>query len=191
MRLGVFGGEFDPPHLGHLAVARVARDQLELDRLLVVPAGTPPHRTASGTPAEVRYRMAELAFEGEPRIEVSRVEIDRDGPSYTVDTLRSLAGHGGLVLVVGADQADDLLEGRWYESVEIRRIAQLAVAPRDPPGRHHTSYGTGVTELDMAPVDLSSTGVRTAVAAGSGDGDVDPAVLELIRREGLYAETPC
>jgi nicotinate-nucleotide adenylyltransferase len=191
MRLGVFGGEFDPPHLGHLAVARIACDQLELDGLLIVPAGTPPHRTASGTPAELRYRMAELAFEGEPRIEVSRIELDRDGPSYTVDTLRSLAGDGALVLVLGADQADDLLEGRWHESGEIRRIAEIAVAPRDPPGRHHAVYGTDVTELNMAPVDLSSTGVRAAIATGNGDGDVDPAVLELIRREGLYAETPC
>jgi nicotinate-nucleotide adenylyltransferase len=188
MRLGVFGGEFDPPHLGHLAVARVARDQLELDRLLVVPAGMPPHREASGTPGELRYRMAELAFEGEPRVEVSRMELDRAGPSYTVDTLRALSNDGELVLVVGADQAEDLMDGRWRASDEILRLAHLAVAPR---GRSLASYGSDVTQLDMTPVDLSSTGVRSEIAAGRGDGDVAPAVLELIRREGLYAQAPC
>jgi nicotinate-nucleotide adenylyltransferase len=188
MRLGVFGGEFDPPHLGHLAVARVARDQLGLDRLLVVPAGTPPHRDASGTPAELRYRMAELTFEGEPRVEVSRVELERDGPSYTVDTLRSLTGQGELVLVVGADQAQDLMDRRWRASDEILRLAQLAVAPR---GRNLASYGPDVTQLEMTPVDLSSTSVRSKIAAGGGDGDVAPAVLALIRSEGLYDEASC
>jgi nicotinate-nucleotide adenylyltransferase len=188
MRVGVFGGEFDPPHLGHLAVARVARDELELDRLLVVPAGAPPHREASSTPAELRYRMAELTFEGEPRVEVSRLELERDGPSYTVDTLRSLTDEGELVLVVGADQADDLMDGSWHASDEILRLAHLAVAPR---GRNLASYGSDVTQLDMTPVDLSSTGVRREIAAGRGEGDVAPAVLELIRREGLYAEAPC
>lgn len=188
MRLGVFGGEFDPPHLGHLAVARIARDQLGLDRLLVVPAGTPPHREASGTSGEVRYRMAELAFAGEPRVDVSRIELDRVGPSYTVDTVRALADEGELVLVVGADQAEDLLAGRWHESDEILRLAHLAVAPR---GGNLSLDGTDVTQLDMTPVDLSSTGARAEIAAGRGEGDVAPAVLELIRREGLYAQAPC
>ena len=72
MRIGVFGGEFDPPHLGHLAVVRAARDQLALDRLLVIPTGRPPHRDASPTPGEDRLRMAQLAFAGEPGVEVSR-----------------------------------------------------------------------------------------------------------------------
>jgi nicotinate-nucleotide adenylyltransferase len=182
MRLGVFGGEFDPPHRGHLAVARVARDQLELDRLLVVPAGTPPHREASTTPAQLRLRMAELTFEGEPRVEVSRVELDRDGPSYTVETLRYLAPGNELVLVIGADQDIDA----WYEAGEIRRLARVAVAPRDagpPPG-------SAAVVLDMTPVDLSSTGVREQLAQGGGEGDVAPAVLALIRREGLYAQAP-
>ena len=184
MRIGVFGGEFDPPHLGHLAVGRVARDQLGLDRLLVVPTATPPHREAPATPAELRYRMAELTYESEPRIEVSRIELDRDGPSYTVDTLRALAGEDELTLIVGADQ--DV--STWHEADAILRIANLAVAPR---GRRTTGYGPDVTELRMTPVDLSSTGVRAELAAGRGDGDVAPAVLQLIRREGLYGDGPC
>ena len=127
MRIGVFGGEFDPPHLGHLAVVRAARDQLALDRLLVIPTGRPPHRDASPTPGEDRLRMAQLAFAGEPGVEVSRIELDREGPSYTVDTLRALAPLGELVLIVGADQCD---LRSWREPDEILRLASLAVAPR-------------------------------------------------------------
>jgi len=185
MRLGVFGGEFDPPHAGHLAVARAVRDQLRLDGLLIVPAGTPPHRAASSTPADQRLRMAELAFAGEPGVEVSRIEIDREGPSYTVDTLRALAPGNELVLVVGADQDVDT----WHLADEVRRLAQVVVAPR--AGGAAALHHPGVIELDMAPVDVSSTEVREALARGGGDGDVAPAVLELIRREGLYAEAPC
>ena len=128
MRIGVFGGEFDPPHLGHLAVVRAARDQLALDRLLVMPTGHPPHRDASPTPAEDRLRMAQLAFAGEPGVEVSRIELDREGPSYTVETLRALAPLGELVLIVGADQCD---LRSWREPDEILQLASLAVAPRE------------------------------------------------------------
>jgi nicotinate-nucleotide adenylyltransferase len=185
MRIGVFGGEFDPPHLGHLAVVRAAREQLALDRLLVMPTGRPPHRDASPTSAEDRLQMAQLAFAGEPGVEVSRIELNRDGPSYTVDTLRGLAPLGELVLIVGADQCD--LRG-WREPGEIRRLASLAVAPRGGYGR---VSGANVIELDMAPVDLSSTTVRERLAEGVGEEAVDPAVLGLIRARGLYGRPPC
>jgi nicotinate-nucleotide adenylyltransferase len=184
MRLGVFGGEFDPPHLGHLAVVRAARDQLGLDRVLVVPAARPPHRDASATPVEDRLAMAQLTFAGEPRVEVSRIEIDRSGVGYTVDTLRALRGRDELVLIVGADQ--DV--ARWHEPEEILRLAHLAVAPR---GQDTARRGAGVTELEMDPVDLSSTEVREALATGGGTEAVVPAVLDLIRSRGLYRGAPC
>jgi nicotinate-nucleotide adenylyltransferase len=183
MRIGVFGGEFDPPHLGHLAVVRAVRDQLALDRLLVMPTGHPPHRDASPTPADDRLRMAQLAFAAEPGVEVSRIELDREGPSYTVDTLRALAPLGELVLIVGADQCD---LRSWREPDEIRRLASLAVAPR---GGY--ACAPGAVELAMAPVDLSSTTVRERLAEGVGEDAVDPAVLGLIRARGLYRTPPC
>ena len=185
MKVGVFGGEFDPPHLGHLAVIRTARDQLGLDRLLVVPTGRPPHRSASETPAPMRLQMAELAFGREPRVEVSRVELDRDGPSYMVDTLRGLSGQGELFLIVGADQL--AVFDRWHESEAVRRLATLVVAPRSP----QTIAGGGIVVLDMPPVDLSSTGVRPPLAAGRAAGGLAPPVQELIDRERLYDNAPC
>jgi nicotinate-nucleotide adenylyltransferase len=187
MRLGVFGGEFDPPHLGHLAVVRAARGQLGLDRVIVVPTARPPHREASATPAETRVRLAEAAFAGEPGVEVSRMELDRPGPSYTVDTLRALAPRGELVLILGADQAGELVAGGWHESDQVLSLAHLAVAPR---GLNQAFYGPDVTELRMPPVDVSSTGVRAALRAGSGADLVPPAVYALIAAEGLYRQTP-
>jgi len=181
MRIGVFGGEFDPPHLGHLAVVRTARDQLGLDRLLVVPTGTPPHRAASATPADARLRMAELAFASEPRVEVSCMEVDRPGPSYTVDTLRALGPEGELYLILGADQVATL--AGWHEPEQIQRLAHLVVAPRDGLD----ASARDITLLDMAPVDLSSTQVRELLEAGAGDPDVPAAVLGYIREHGLYA----
>ena len=129
--------------------------------------------------------MAQLAFAGEPGVEVSRIELDREGPSYTVDTLRALAPLGELVLIVGADQCD---LRSWREPDEILRLASLAVAPR---GGHVRVPGANVVELAMAPVDLSSTTVRERLAEGVGEDAVDPAVLGLIRARGLYGRPPC
>ena len=187
MRVGVFGGEFDPPHTGHLAVVRAAREQLALDRVIVVPTARPPHREASTTPAETRLRLAEAAFADEPGVEVSRMELDRPGPSYTVDTLRALATRGELVLILGADQAAALRAGRWHESDDVLRLAQVAVAPR---GDRPPPEDPDVTELRMAPVDVSSTGVRAALREGGGADQVAQGVLALIRAEGLYRQTP-
>jgi nicotinic acid mononucleotide adenylyltransferase len=91
------------------------------------------------------------------------------------------------VLILGADQAADLLAGRWHESAEVLRLARLVVAPR---GRPLEAHGDDLTELDMAPVDVSSTGVRAALRGGGGGADVPPGVLELVRAEGLYRQTP-
>jgi nicotinate-nucleotide adenylyltransferase len=185
VRVGVFGGEFDPPHLAHVTVARVARDQLALDRLLVVPAGAPPHRAESTTPAATRLRMAELAFAGERAIEVSPIEIDRGGTSHTLETLEQLAPLGELFLIMGADQLASF--DSWREPEAIRELATLVVAPRtgfDPTDSHAVA-------LEMAPVDLSSTDVRARLRTGDGEQFVPAAVLALIRAQGLYGGTPC
>lgn len=184
-RIGVFGGRFDPPHAGHVAVAGAAMRQLRLDRLIVVPARQPPHRDAGTTPPEVRYQMAEAAFPGPGRVEVSRIELDHDGPGYTVDTLETLEPEGRLFLIVGADHAD-LPE--WHRPGRVRELATVVVAPRPgvaPPA-------PGVVALQMEPVDLASTAIRQAVARGEDPGDaVSAAVAAVIARERLYHGGAC
>src|SRR5262245_10708221 len=129
MRVGVFGGTFDPVHVGHLAIANAALEELALDRLLFVPAHRSPLK--QGDPiasARDRVAMLEASIAGEPRFRVSRVELDREGPSYTVDTLEQLGGEGDLFLVVGSDAYADL--ARWKDPDRIRALATIVVAAR-------------------------------------------------------------
>jgi nicotinate-nucleotide adenylyltransferase len=185
-RIGVFGGQFDPPHNGHLAVVRAARDQLGLDRVLVVPSARPPHRPAPVTPAETRYRLAQAAFAGEPGVEVSRIELDRDGPGYTAETLAELAGPGReLYLILGADQLAAL--GSWHRPDRVRELARIAVA-----GRRGSPSVDGAAQLVMEPVDVSSSALRRMVGEGGDVSAMVPAaVVDAITREGLYAQAPC
>ena len=182
MRLGVFGGEFDPPHVGHVVICQEARFRLGLDRLMVVPAGTPPHRPASDTPPEVRHMMAAAAFAGEADTEVSGIEMERSGPSYTVDTLEELAGpEVELYLVMGADQFAGF--GGWHRPNRIRELATIAVAGRpgsDPPD--------GADVLIPSPLmELSSTELRRRVTAGEPIRHlVSDRVLRIVVSEGLY-----
>jgi nicotinate-nucleotide adenylyltransferase len=179
VKLGVFGGQFDPPHDGHLAVVRTARDQLSLDRVLVIPDGNPPHRARSVQSPEVRLRLAKAAFAGEPRVEVRAATGEE--PEYTVHVLEQLAGENDLHLIIGADQYANF--AGWYEPQRIRELASLVVAPR-------TGYPMSdpdVEVLAMPPVDLSSTELRERLEAGEdGAGRIPPAAWTLIRDLGLY-----
>lgn len=185
-RIGVFGGQFDPPHNGHVAVVRAARAQLGLDRVLIVPSARPPHRPAPATPAETRYRLALAAFADEPGVEVSRIELDRDGPGYTAETLEALAGPGReLYLIVGADQLAAMES--WHRPARVRELARIAVA-----GRRGSLSADRAARLVMEPVDVSSSAVRRMIGEGEDVSSMVPApVLEAIAREGLYLQTPC
>jgi nicotinate-nucleotide adenylyltransferase len=125
---GLFGGAFDPPHNGHVALARTALDRFELDRLVVIPTGVAPHKRIE-TPAETRCELAEAAFADVPRTEVSRWELDRGEPSYTLETTRwARARYGELLFLVGADQFARL--DTWYRPDEVLELARLGVATR-------------------------------------------------------------
>ncbi|MGZ4431447.1 MAG: nicotinate-nucleotide adenylyltransferase [Gaiellales bacterium] len=180
MRLGVFGGEFDPPHIGHLVICQEARFRLELDRLLVIPAGRPPHRATSATPAELRFRLTEVAFAGEPDTEVSRIELDSVEPSYTVRTLERLAEPDvELFLIMGADQFAAF--ATWREPMRIRELARLAVAAR--PGARPPRGADVVLTSPM--LDVSSTEIRRRMATGQPVRHLVPdPVLELLAAEG-------
>ena len=178
-RIGLFGGTFDPPHLGHLALAEAARDRLRLDDVRFIPTGEPPHkRRGVLTPAPVRLEMTRRAVRGARDFSVSTIETRRDGPSFTVDTLRRVQAESPrpkLFLLLGTDSLAEL--AGWREPEEIARLATLVVARRpDGPQRtgSHRSSGLGVrglarariVHLDNPELAISSSLIRSRVGAG-------------------------
>lgn len=191
-RIGVFGGTFDPIHTAHIEIGRAALAQADLDRVLFVVACVPPHKQdQTDASAEDRYAIVEAALASEPGMEASRVELDRDGVSYTADTLETLhEQHPGaeLFLIIGMDSLIDL--PRWREPDRILKLARLLVVPR--PGEWHApaELDGKYDVLDFAPVDVSSTDVRARIASGQGlDGALPDAAVKLIRKKGLYGST--
>jgi len=175
-RTGVFGGTFDPPHVGHRIVAADVVEALDLDRLVIVPAPRPPHRSAV-LPAELRLELTRRAFARDPRIEVSDVEFGREGPSYTVDTLervRVALPDDRLFLVVGCDQYEGL--GGWRQPERIIELAEIAVMRRDGrPLAPDPRYPFRV--VDVTRIDLSSTEIRRRLAAGRSVRYLVPDVI--------------
>jgi nicotinate-nucleotide adenylyltransferase len=195
--VGVMGGTFDPIHLGHLAVAEEAREVLGLDRILFVPAGQPPHKPAAEVSAiEHRVAMVELAIADNPAFELSRIEVDRPGPSYTVDTLEALAAGGDrLTVILSAETFAEL--PTWHAPGRLFEAARVAVAPRwgypapDPdwlaatfPGRENR-----VSYLEGPRLGVSSTALRARVAAGRSIRYLVPQpVAAYIAAHNLYIE---
>lgn len=164
----MLGGTFDPPHLGHLVVAQDVVEALGLDRLLVIPAGDPPHRDAV-LPAPMRLELVREAFRGDDRIEVSGLETRREGPSYTVDTLariREDRSPAELWLVVGVDQLRELHE--WRAPERIAELARLAVMSREGerPEPGDVRVDVDFRPVEVTRVDLSSTRIRRRLREG-------------------------
>ncbi|HUQ77969.1 MAG TPA: nicotinate (nicotinamide) nucleotide adenylyltransferase [Patescibacteria group bacterium] len=199
--IGILGGTFDPFHLGHLGLARAARDQLGLERVLVIPAAAPPHKPGRRiSPADVRLGLVQAGIAGEPRLAASRIELDRDGPSYTVDTVAALAAaeriegrEPEITVILSAESFDDL--PTWREPERLLDLARIAVAPRaghpapDPawiaaafPGRTDR-----IVMIDGPETDISASAIRRRAAAGEPlDGLVPAAVAEAIAADRLY-----
>lgn len=199
--LGVLGGTFDPIHVAHLALAEEAAESLGLERILFVPAGSPPHKPGIAvTPGDDRLAMVRLAIAGNDRFDASRIELDRDGPSYTVDTLETLAARresqgvgGGIVLILSADAFLGLPS--WREPRRVLELARLAVAPRDGyPGAGPEFLATQfpdladrATFLDGPRIRLSASVLRDRAAAGRSLRYLVPdAVAAYIGDHGLY-----
>ena len=198
MRLGLLGGTFNPPHLGHLVCAAEAADQLELDRVLLVPVARPPHKEAVADPgAQERLALCELAVAGDERLGVSRVEVDRGGASYTADTLRELharAPEDELTFIVGGDMALSL--PTWRDPAAVLALATLAVAERR--GARRADIVERVEDalpgasgrlafFEMPRLDISSSALRRRVAEGRSVRYLVPdAVAERIAVGGLY-----
>lgn len=195
-RFGVLGGTFDPVHLGHLAIAAAVRAELSLEQILFVPAGLPPHKIGrSISSPEDRAAMVALAIAGEPAYELSRVELDRPGPSYTADTVERLAAERGSrpVLILSAESLEDL--PGWHEPERILQAADLAVVPRAGFPRRDEAWlrarfpGVPLTArfLEGPELEISSSAIRRRVAEGQPvDALVPAAVIRYIADHGLY-----
>ena len=193
-RIGMFGGAFDPPHIAHVALAQAAVDQLKLDELRIFPTGQAWHKARALTDGEHRLQMARLAFAGVRNAVVDGRELQRSGPTYTVDTLRQLTDEfpgAQLLLVIGADQAEAL--SSWRESAEIVRLATISVAARARPepdaGEFDVSRLAGVpTEtVELPSMPVSATEIRSRVKAGQGIAQLVPAaVARYIEQHHLY-----
>jgi nicotinate-nucleotide adenylyltransferase len=192
VRLAIFGGSFDPPHVGHLLVAHDALDQLELDRVVLVPAATQPLKVGRAVAsAEQRLSMIRLLVEGDDRFEVSTVELDRAGLSFTVDTLNHFAGQypaAERFLLLGADVLATF--SQWREPERILELAQTVVLERQGDAAPALPSGVAENALRRLPtrrVDVSSTEIRERVRARKPiRGFVTDNVAAYIARTGLY-----
>jgi nicotinate-nucleotide adenylyltransferase len=194
-RLGLLGGTFNPPHIGHLVCATQALDALELDRVLLVPVHEPPHKAAESDPGvDHRVELCRRAAAGNERLEVSLVDAEVPGPSFTVDTLSRLHDRcpgDQLTFIVGGDMAFSLPS--WREPEAILELAELGVAEREGVRRvdiveRLSDLGTeNVRFFDMPRLDISSSQIRRMVAVGRPIRYLVPdAVADYIEREGLY-----
>lgn len=187
-RLGVFGGTFDPIHVGHLVAASEAIGRFDLDRVMFVPAGRPWQKT-SHADAEDRFMMTTLATRGHERFAVSRIELDRRGPTYTVDTLASLKDFFGaqIFFIAGADIVSEL--GTWHRVDDLAALTEVVAVTR--PG-YSVNVAPDVTwptihNMEIPGIDVSSTMIRERVASGEPiDYLVPPEVADYIRTRGLY-----
>lgn len=194
--MGLFGGTFDPPHFGHLVVAQEALERLSLDRLIFLVAGLPPHKVGEVlSPPRVRLEMTTAAVAGNGSFEVSDLEIGRDGPSYTVDTLRhfrSIQPDAEIFFILGADQLAEFHE--WQEPDEVASLCTLVVVSRngvDPdrvqPVRFPSGKVLDFLHLEVPRVDLSSSEIRARVRGGKSIRYLVPSdVLKIIETHRLY-----
>lgn len=189
MRLGILGGTFDPPHIGHLLAAVDAVERLTLDRLAFVPAATQPLKAGqSGASGDRRLAMVHLLVAGDGRFTVDPIEMERGGLSYSVETLASYAERFGEVerfFLVGADVLRTF--DQWREPERVLRLATLVVLTRDDQAGPAERLPHGAIRLPSRRVDVSSTEIRGRVAAGrSLKGFVPDAVADYIATHGLY-----
>jgi nicotinate-nucleotide adenylyltransferase len=192
--VGLLGGAFDPPHNGHLALAGEAMRHFGLERLIVVPTGEPPHKRVE-TDAETRFRLAEAAFADLPGAEPSRYELEREGPSYTVETARWAADrYGDAIFLVGADEFCDFLS--WREPDEILEAVRVGVASRPGfPRDRLEAVLRGLRRPDrveffeIEPLPIESRELRALAARDESlAAFVPPAVARLVAERGLYRD---
>ena len=198
MRLGIYGGTFDPIHYGHLLLAERCREELQLDEVWFIPAGTPPHKQGRvTTPAKARAAMVEFAVSGFPEFKVSRIEMERTGPSYTVLTLeqlRTAAPEREVFLLMGADSIAELVT--WKDPARILELSQVVAVNRAGESPDLSSLqplleqtGRTVRTIEMPAMGVSASEIRTRVASGKSIRFLTPRPVEMyLRQHKLYLE---
>jgi len=197
LKLGVLGGTFDPPHNGHLLIAREALTQLGLTQVLFAPTRQPPHKNAAAhTAIEHRIEMVRLAIAADPQFVLSRVDVDRAGPTYTVDTMRILREQFGaraeLFFIMGMDSLANILT--WRAPEQLIQLCQLAVFARPGFGANLVALEqkipglrARVVLLDAPALDIAASDLQTRVRAGESIAHLVPeAVARYVAEKGLY-----
>lgn len=186
-KLGIYGGTFDPVHVGHIVAATEVRHRLGLDRVLLVPAGDPWQKQGEVVAtASDRLAMVSVAVDGVDGLEVSALEVERDGPSVTADTLDALEGADrALFLILGADAVANL--PNWKRLDDTRLLATVVVVEREGERAEPPGPGWRVEHVAIPRLDVSSTDLRARLRAGEPvDGLIPPSVVALIRSRHLY-----
>jgi nicotinate-nucleotide adenylyltransferase len=198
-RIGLLGGTFDPPHIGHLVLAEFATQELDLERLLFVPAGDPPHKQGEDkTPVEHRMVMLEKAIHGNNRFHISRIDIDRPGPHYSLDMVRLIGAvypDAELYFVMGGDSFNDF--PKWHRPHDLMQLCKLAVMRRPYEPIHldmHETIIPGLVErtvmIDAPLMSISSTLLGERLAQGKSVRYLMPdSVLDYILANGLYGSS--
>ena len=187
MKLAIFGGTFDPIHAAHLAAAREAAARFRLDRVLLIPAAQPPHkRDGAHAPYEDRVRMAEIACAGDPLLEVSRIE-EGTARSYSIDTIEKvragMSAADDLYFIIGADAFAEI--GTWHRWQDVASAVTFLVVSR-PGFAYSAPEGVKFQPLETVVLDVSSSAIRRALAAGERPASLAPAVLAYILEHRLY-----
>jgi nicotinate-nucleotide adenylyltransferase len=189
-RLCLFGGTFDPVHIAHLSIAEEALRHFQLDRILFIPAGNPPHKNGGVSPFEDRFRMVQIACECDPRFEASRLEEGAER-SYTIETVRRVRKQMGaeekLFFLIGGDAFDEL--ETWKDWQDLIKLTDFIVVAR--PGREYrVPEGARVHRLDNLLLPVSSSEIRARLAAGKATPELPAAVRRFIEKRGLYGARP-
>ncbi|MBU0469392.1 MAG: nicotinate-nucleotide adenylyltransferase [Candidatus Omnitrophica bacterium] len=187
-RIGILGGTFNPVHIGHLAIAQRARENLDLEKVFFVPSNLPPHKSSKNVlPPAQRYRMVQMAIEGNPYFDISDFEIKREGRSYSIDTVEHFyklyLEKAKLYFIIGEDSFSTL--DTWKHIEDIVKLADFVVVNR--PGFNVEDSKIKVKTIDMPGLDISSSGVRKCLRLGKTVKYLLPEkVLKYIKRKKLY-----